>query len=79
MNRKNMRGRQISTNHRFNVNFSDPAYKILTSLAARKEKSLSDTLRDALALEKWFQDSVDKGNKILVEDSRGKVREVILR
>lgn len=65
--------------HRVNVNFSHSAYVTLVELAARKDKSLSETLRDAIALEKWFQDTIEAGGRVLVETSNGHVREVIPR
>lgn len=64
--------------HRVNVTFSDSAWQTLNDLARRKGKSLSDTLRDALALEKWFQDVADDGGKVLVVHG-DRAREVIPR
>jgi hypothetical protein len=64
--------------HRVNVNFSENAYKTLEDLADRKGKTLSEVLRDAIALEKWFQDTTDEGGKVLVEQE-GRAREVIPR
>jgi restriction endonuclease len=68
----------VATVHRVNVNFSQSAYKTLEELSERKNKSMSDILRDAIALEKWFDDTYRDGGKFLVERD-GEVREVIPR
>jgi metal-responsive CopG/Arc/MetJ family transcriptional regulator len=69
----------MAKTHRVNVNFSENAYRTLEDLADRKGKSMSEVLRDAIALEKWFQDTNDEGGKVLVEQEGGRAREVIPR
>lgn len=64
--------------HRVNVNFSEEAYDELTELAQRKGKTLSDLLRDAIALERWFDETKREGSRVLVERD-GKVREIVPR
>jgi hypothetical protein len=64
--------------HRVNVNFSPDAYRDLTELAERKGKTVSDLMRDAIALERWFDEANREGSRVLVERD-GKVREVIPR
>lgn len=56
------------------IDFSPSTYHTLEELA--KHSSLGDALRDAIALSKWFQDTRDKGGRILVERD-GKLREVV--
>src|SRR5439155_14560433 len=62
---------------RVNVNFSDKAYVTLERLAHQTGKSMSDVLRDAIALKDWFEQTRAEGGHVLVERSDGKVREVI--
>lgn len=69
---------ELATVHRVNVNFSENAFQALDELSKRKGKSMSDILRDAIALEKWFDDTYREGGKFLVERD-GEVREVIPR
>ena len=64
--------------HRVNVNFSEEAYGELTELAQRKGKTVSDLLRDAIALERWFDETRREGSRVLVERD-GKVREIVPR
>jgi predicted DNA-binding protein len=61
--------------HRVNVNFAESTYAALEDLAKRKGKTKAEVLRDAIALEKWFQDTREQGAKILVERD-GKTREL---
>ncbi len=68
----------MAKTHRVNVNFSESAYRTLEDLADRKGKSMSEVLRDAIALEKWFQDTNEGGGKVVVEQD-GRAREVIPR
>lgn len=68
----------MARTHRVNVNFSESAYRTLEALAERKDKTMSEVLRDAIALEKWFQDTNDQGGKVVVEEG-GRAREVIPR
>ena len=63
---------------RININLSDKAFEELQELSGRKGKNMSEILRDALALEKWFQDTQDDGDNILVENTdTGTARHVI--
>ncbi len=67
---------------RFSVSFSDDAYATLEEIALREGKSKVEVLRDALALEKWFQDAKQSGGRVLIERQNGsgtEVREVIAR
>jgi metal-responsive CopG/Arc/MetJ family transcriptional regulator len=68
----------VAKSHRVNVNFSEGAYKTLDELARRKGKSMSEVLRDAISLEKWFEDTREEGGRVLVERD-GEAREVIPR
>lgn len=61
---------------RVNVNFSPDTYAALESLALKKGKSVSDVLRDAIALERWFEETRGEGGRVLVERD-GQVRELL--
>jgi metal-responsive CopG/Arc/MetJ family transcriptional regulator len=65
-------------NRRVNVNFSENAYRELNELAQRRGKTMSEVLRDAIELERWFDETRREGNRVLVERD-GKVREIIPR
>jgi pyruvate/2-oxoglutarate dehydrogenase complex dihydrolipoamide acyltransferase (E2) component len=68
--------RAYPSSRRLNVVFSDSAYNTLKHLADDSGKTISDVVRDAIALQKWFNDTRSAGARILVED-RGRVREIL--
>jgi hypothetical protein len=61
---------------RVNVNFSSDAYAMLEDMATSKGTTLSRILRDALALEKYVEDTRREGGRILVERD-GIIRELV--
>ena len=69
--------RVVRGTRRVNVNFSDQAYKTLERLARDTGKSMSEVLRDSIALKSWFEQTRAAGGHVLVEHPDGKVREVI--
>jgi len=69
----------MAKSHRFNVNFSEGAYRDLNALAERRGKTMSEVLRDAIALERWFDQTRREGSKVLVEKPDGSMREVVPR
>jgi predicted transcriptional regulator len=70
-------GRKRGATHRVNVNFSDDAYEALKDIARSRDKTISEVLRDAIALEQWYQDTKREGGRVIVELQDGRVREVV--
>ena len=65
---------------RININLDDETFEELKELAKAKRKNMSETLRDALALEKWFYETRSKGGRVLVEQGgSGTAREIVPR
>ncbi len=50
----------------------------LRQLAAKRNTTLTHTLRSALANEKLLRDEVEDDSKVLIENKRGRLRELIL-
>jgi predicted transcriptional regulator len=71
------KGRKRRTAHRVNVNFSDDAYQALKEIARNRDKTISEVLRDAIALEQWYEDTKREGGRVIVELQDGRVREVV--
>ena len=71
-------GEQVAVEQmrRVNVNFSPQAYSALEQLARQKGKTMSEVLRDAIALEQWFETTRQEGGRVLVERD-GEVRELL--
>jgi hypothetical protein len=61
---------------RLNVVFSATAYDKVRQLANDSEKTVSEYVRDALALQKWFDETRANKWRILIEKP-GRVREVL--
>lgn len=61
---------------RIRVIFSDQAFETLDEMAKRKNKTISEVIRDAVGLERWMDETREQGGHILVERS-GTVREVM--
>lgn len=68
----------MATTHRVNVNFSEGTYGDLEEIARSRGKTKAEILRDAIALERWFDEARREGNRILIERD-GDVREIIPR
>jgi hypothetical protein len=66
-----------TTTRRVNANFSESVYEMLEALAEKKGKSMTDVLRDAIALEKWLLDEQESGSRLLVERPEGSIRELV--
>lgn len=73
-----MKAQQTKRTHRVNVNFSDAAYSTLETLALDQGKTMSEVLRDAIALEKWFHGVYASGGRVLAEEN-GRTREILPR
>lgn len=56
----------------------EKSYRDLEFLAHEQGKSKTEVLRDAVSLERWFQEARNEGGKILVERD-GEIREIVLR
>ena len=69
--------RKKRSTHRVNVNFSDDAYEALKEIARSRDKSISEVLRDAIALEQWYESTKREGGRVIVELEDGRVREVV--
>jgi hypothetical protein len=61
---------------KFNLDLSDQAAAVLDDLASQQGTTKADILRQALSLQKWFNETQKKGSKIVVE-SDGVQREVL--
>jgi hypothetical protein len=52
---------------RLNVRLTEDAYGEIVHLAESQGKSISELIRDSLALEKWFYDTRRHGGQVLVQ------------
>lgn len=68
----------MGKSRRINAVFSETTFKDLDSLARDQGKSKTEVLRDAVALEKWFEEAKREGSRVLVERD-GEIREIVPR
>lgn len=61
------------------VNLSQEVIDAVEELAERVGCTRTEVLRRAIGTHKYMMDEVRKGNKILIEDKQGKLREVIFQ
>jgi len=65
---------------KISVNLTVDAVEALKDLAAKRGTTVTDVLRRAISTEKYI-DHVqrDEGAKVLVEDKKGKIRELVFQ
>lgn len=64
---------------RLNVRLTEEAYTEIAELAAKQGKSISELIRDSLALEKFFYETKSKGGQVLVQrQGERQPRQVVL-
>jgi len=49
----------------------------LQDLADQRGQTLEETLRHSIATESYFNSQLEKGNKILIQDSQGEIWKVV--
>jgi hypothetical protein len=68
----------MNKTRRINVNFSENAYSDLETIADQQGKTKAEVLREAIALERLFQDAKREGGRLLIERD-GELREIVPR
>lgn len=58
---------------RLNVRFTPEGYAQLQALARRGEKTVSETVRDALSLLGWLDDQMREGGQLLIKQKDGQM------
>jgi predicted transcriptional regulator len=58
------------------VTVSDEAYEALQEIAERRDISIAEALKEALALEKWYLETKEDGSRVLVVKD-GDARELV--
>ncbi len=63
---------------KISANLSASVVDALKEIADTKQISMTEALRQAISHEKYFLEATRQNQKILLEDTNGKLREVIL-
>lgn len=62
---------------KMSVNFPISVVKELRGLSEKRNTTMTEVLRRAIGTEKFIQDVMDEGGKILVEDKDGDIRQLV--
>ena len=61
------------------LNLPADVVDIVKELAEVRSTTMTEVFRRAIGNEKFFNDAVKDGGKVLVEDRRGKLKQVVFR
>ena len=61
------------------VNLPKDLVDAVKELANKRHVTLTEVIRDAIGTEKFLADANDEGSKILIEDKKKNLRQIVLR
>lgn len=64
---------------KMSVTLSEDVVKAIRVLAHRRGTTMTEVIRQAIGTEKFLDDAQAAGGKVLVEDKKGRVRQIIFR
>lgn len=64
---------------KMSVNLPVDAVKVLKSLSKKRNVTMTDVLRQAIGTEKFIDEVNEAKGKVLVEDKRGRIRQLVFR
>ncbi len=68
-----------STVYKTSVNLPPDAVEALKKLAAKRGSSMADIIRQAISTEKFLDETVSGGGKILIEEKDKSLRHLLIR
>ena len=70
---------EMSGTVKISANVSEAVFDALKDTAAKKGVSMTEALRQAISHEKFFQDAIEQGEKLLLEEPKtGRIRQVVI-
>lgn len=64
---------------KLSVNLSEDVVEALRELAKKRNVTMTEVIRDAIGTEKFLEDARQSNKKILIEDEKGQVRQLVFR
>lgn len=64
---------------KLSVNLPAAAVAVLKQLAEKRDTTMTEVLRQGIGTETFFQTVNERGGKILVEDKKGRIRQLVFR
>jgi hypothetical protein len=68
----------MSDTVKLSANLSKPVIKALRDLSEKRGVSMTEVLRQAISREKYFQDAADRNEKLLLEDTSGRIKQIVM-
>ena len=64
---------------KMSVNLSADVVEVLKALAKKRNTTMTEVLRQAIGTEKFIDEVNENKGKILVEDKKGRIRQLVFR
>jgi Ribbon-helix-helix protein, copG family len=64
---------------KLSVNLSDDLLQVLQELATARGTTQTEVLRQAISTEAMLQEAVNQGSRVLIQDPKGRMRQVLMR
>lgn len=64
---------------KLSANLSEEVVSALKEIADAQGVTVTEALRRAIGTEKFLQDEIAKGHKVLIEDDEKKLKQIVLR
>lgn len=68
---------KTATATRLSVNLSDEVAQALSWIARRHKSTITDAVRRSISTQKYIEDAMDRGGKILIAEKDEPVRELV--
>lgn len=65
--------------YKTSVNLPDSTLTSLEAIAKKRGKTMSQVIRDAIATEKFLQDTTDSGGTVLIKERDSSVKQLLIR
>lgn len=64
---------------KISANLPEDAFQLLKTMAYNKNVSMTEILRNAIERESYFTNVVSQDGKILTEDKKGNIRQILIK
>jgi predicted DNA-binding protein len=64
---------------KMSVNMSQSVIDTLRYLAKKRHTTMTEIIRQAIGTEKYLDEMAERGGTVLIEDKRGRVRQLVFR
>lgn len=65
--------------YKTSINLPTDAVETLKKLAAKRGSTMADVIRQAISTEKFLEETVSTGGKVLIEEKDKSIRQLLIR